>query len=147
MEPENPRPGQEVTLIALLEAPVGSFSVSCLTADKNYDPWNPKHTETGGTVSIFSGQNLIGSRQITPSNTGPQQQKAQVDSGGVRFYYYGFNTSTYSLKYTLPSSPGNYTFSATFSGDNYFAKGSSSPALTVQSRVRDITPALMLLLN
>jgi len=143
---ENPRPGQEITLTALLESPSGYFSVSCLTPDKDYNPWVSTNTNTGGTISVFAGSNLIGSMQITPENTRQVDTQTHIDAGGLRFYYYGFNTTSYALKYVMPSAAGTQNFTARFSGDRHFASGSQSPPLQISS-VADMTPVTMYLIN
>ncbi|MBU8976296.1 hypothetical protein JI752_009120 [Lysobacter sp. MMG2] len=141
---ENPRPGQEITITALVEAPFGDFSVYCVA--------NGFQENNGGTIELYKDVLAkIGSVKINSSNAHSRylwsyQTTATPGSPAKLYEYYGFNTSSFSVKYKLPPEPGTFLFGAKFSGDQLTYQSNSS-ALTIQSRSPDITPALMLLLN
>lgn len=143
--PENPRPGDEVILTALVEA-ADVFSVSCE---------NPDHSvqKIGGIIDVFAGATRIGSVQIAPENTHQAYLGWINDPGCAQFgttcpfFYYGFNTTSYSVKFQMPMDTTQQTFTASFSGDRHFSRGSNSQPLSLAAAFADNTPIISYLLN
>ncbi|ALN86769.1 hypothetical protein IEQ11_16235 [Lysobacter capsici] len=142
--PENPRPGDEITLTALVEA-ADVFSVSCQ---------NPDHSvqRIGGIIDVFAGATRIGSVQIAPENThqvylGTYYDPACPQGFTCPFFYYGFNTTSYSVKFRMPMDSTQQTFTASFSGDKHFSRGSNSQPLNMSAAYADNSPIISYLLN
>lgn|GEM_PF-1676445 len=97
--------------------------------------------DTGGTVEFFANGSSIGKVRIGRANAPTIGSVRNLDQGcyaAIRdpvactyVFYYG-REITLTVPYQAPPRPTAVTFTATFSGDSNFSKGSTSTSVTLE---------------